>query len=280
MNSLNRIKDHLTEGECPICSQELKDDCEGKVVIFKCCSVIICEICCFGTIFKKTHVGTCGNCRKECTLKDLIYINQEINLDELVQKVESGSFHKEVKEAAETATPVQVNSGRSQNYCKFDAIVDIIRGITPLNQKRVNMIIPQLMAGSSELPESNTRKVLIFANYDETLHRICDRLTDEKIDYERLGGTHKQIAEMVNRFQTSLNHNVLVICAAKYCAGLNLQMATDLIFAHLMVDENIETQVAGRLIRLGRQNAANFHYLMYESEYRAKIRLGRMQELE
>lgn len=273
MITLNRIKEHITEGECPVCFQELKDECEGKVVIFKCCSIIICEPCCFNTIFHKKHAAVCPNCRMNVGLMDLIYINKEINLEELVKNVEEGTLgdNKTIAPPKHDAAPV-----KKADYGKYDAIVDIVRGVEVPNKTEVRVVIPQLMTGPAQLPEAKVKKVLIFANYDETLKKIQEKFHEEKIKYEQLGGTYKQIAEMVERFQTSDAHNVLLICAAKYCAGLNLQMASDLIFAHLMVDENVETQVAGRLIRLGRTTSAKFHYVMFDNEYDQKMLSGRM----
>jgi SNF2 family DNA or RNA helicase len=278
MTMLTRIKDHIMEGECPVCMLELKDDCDGKILIFKCCSVIICESCTFNTVFHKRHQTTCPNCRANINLKDLIYINKEINLDELIKNVEETNIFKE-KEVDPAAIESNIEI-KNPEYNKYEAIVDIVNGKNIPNREEVNVVIPQLMMGSAKLPDATKRKVLIFANYDETLRKIRDKFQDEKIEYEQLGGTYRQIADAVERFQTSDKHNVLLICAARYCAGLNLQMATDLVFAHLMIDENVETQVAGRLIRLGRTINANFHYIMFENEYAQKMSSGRMFKIK
>ena len=278
MVTLNRIKEHITEGECPVCCDDMKEDCEGKVLIYKCCSVIICESCTFSTIFKMAHKGTCPNCRTEIDLKQLIYISKDVDLDKLVQEVEDGEVVSDERASADELIspppqPVPVN------YSKFDAIVDIIRGAQPQSQTPIHVHIPQLLTGDAELPEPTTRKVLIFANYDETLYKIRSKLEDEKINYEQLNGTPTQINAMVERFKHTDTNNVLLICAAKYCAGLNLQNASDLVFAHFMMDDNVETQVAGRLIRLGRTTNAKFHYVLYESEYEYMMRTDRMYEL-
>ena len=274
MVTLNRIKEHIMEGECPVCSQDLKEDCDGKIIIFKCCSVILCEQCCFETIFHKQITGNCPNCRKNILIRDLIYINKEINLDEIITYVDNEKLEKqEIKENA-NIMPI-----KNANYNKFDAIVDIIRGDDIPNRIPVNVIIPQLMIGNSQLPDAKLKKILIFANYDETLKKIQEKFMEEKISYEQLGGNQRQINEILDRFHNSENHNILLICATKYCAGLNLQVATDLIFSHLVIDENMETQIAGRLIRLGRKTSANFHYIMFENEYEQKISSGRMHEI-
>ena len=43
-----------------------------------------------------------------------------------------------------------------------------------------------------------------------------------------------------------------------------------------VVNENIEGQVAGRIMRLGRITSANFHYVMFDNEYDYKIKSGQM----
>jgi SNF2 family DNA or RNA helicase len=279
MVTLNRIKEHITEGECPVCCDDMKEDCDGKVLIYKCCSVIICESCTFSTIFKMAHKGSCPNCRAEIDLKQLIYISKDVDLDKLVQEVEDGEVTPENETSANCEfIPPPVNV-QPLNYGKFDAIVDIIRGIQPPLQTPIHVHIPQLLAGNAELPEPTSRKVLIFANYDETLYKIRSKLEDEKVNYEQLNGTPTQINEIVERFKNTNTHNVLLVCAARYCAGLNLQNASDLIFAHFIMDNNVETQVAGRLIRLGRTTNAKFHYVLYESEYEYMMRTERMYEL-
>ena len=50
----------------------------------------------------------------------------------------------------------------------------------------------------------------------------------------------------------------------KHCSGLNLQTATDLIFAHKIIDPNIETQVIGRGQRLGRTTTLKVHFMFYQ----------------
>lgn len=279
---LNRIKDHIMEGECPICISELKTECEGKVVIFKCCSVIVCEKCCFDVIFKKRHSAVCANCRTGISLKELIYINEELNLDRLISDINDGNI-----EQADIQSMQKKPIIKKHNYGKYDAIVDIIKGNPVPSKEKVKVNIPVLMTGPAVLPEAKNKKVLVFANFDETLRKIQEKFSEEGIQYEQLGGeaakgetrklcTNSYIADVVHRFQTSDKHNVLLINSIKYCAGLNLQVASDLIFSHLIIDENIEGQVAGRIMRLGRTTAVNFHYVLFDNEYDSKKASGSM----
>ena len=275
MVTLNRIKDHITDGDCPICFSELKNECDGKVIIFKCCSVIICEGCTFGSVFKKKHAAICANCRALVDLKDLIYINNEINLDKIIKDMEAGNIEKDDAEnCSKKITNFSIKP--KKNYSKYDCIVDIIREADIPIKVEVNVDIPVIMTGPVQLPVANTKKILVFANFDETLKKIQNKFEEEKINYEQLGGTHKQISEIIDRFQNTNTNNVLLINSIKHCAGINLQMATDLVFSHLISDKDIEGQVAGRIMRLGRTTEPNFHYMLFDNEYENKLSNGQM----
>ena len=118
------------------------------------------------------------------------------------------------------------------------------------------MNIPQVVNGS--------RKVLVFANYNETLNMIEDFLNENKILFIRLGGTYKERADTIVKFK---NHGqVLLINSQQSCAGINIEFATDLCYFHKIIDPNIEAQVAGRAQRIGRTCNLKIHYLVYNNE--------------
>jgi ERCC4-related helicase len=116
------------------------------------------------------------------------------------------------------------------------------------------------------MKDSNIKKVLVFANFEETLHKVISTLKTENIKYWRLMGTSKEITEIVNTFTDCTDQCVLVINSVKNCSGLNLQSATDLVYMHTIQDMNIEGQVAGRAFRIGRKNALSVWYLQFTNE--------------
>ena len=94
-----------------------------------------------------------------------------------------------------------------------------------------------------------------------------EKMKGLKIQYKRLGGTAAQIHEVATEFQDSYEGtNVLLINGEKYASGLNLQTATDLVFMHKIMDRNIESQIIGRIQRLGRKYKAHVHYILYDDE--------------
>jgi hypothetical protein len=266
--AIERVKNNIKEGECPICSSELNDEDEDTIIL-KCCGVILCGMCCFGTVFpKNSSNGNCSNCRSSLKLTDLIYLKKGFDLTKIVDGNidyvgdEDEDEDDEKKESQETQKP----------YNKINEIINIIRGIKSKDRCRVDVNISSLMKGTCILPDIDYHKVLVFANYDETLEKIKTTLNKEAINFWQLGGTYKEISNTVDKFTNCKKTCVLIINSIKHCSGLNLQSATDLIFAHKIIDKNIETQVIGRGQRLGRTSVLNVHFLMYNNEYEWMVR--------
>jgi hypothetical protein len=267
--AIERVKNNIKEGSCPICTSDLNDD-EEETLILKCCGVILCGMCCFGTIFpKKSPNGQCSNCRAQLKINDLIYLTKEFDLTKIVEEKIDDEEEKG-ESADEKIVPRE----------KMAAILDIIRGIKPIERRRVDVNIANLMKGNCVLQDGLHHKVLIFANYDETIKKIKTTLIEEKINFWQLGGSHKEINETVDKFTKCNKTCVMIINSMKHCSGLNLQTATDLIFAHKIINPAIETQVIGRGQRLGRTTTLNVYFMFYQNEYDFMIRNNTIREIE
>lgn len=258
--AIDRVKDNIKTGKCPICRDDLAD--AEDTAIAKCCGTIFCGNCAIeGQNLKDRYHklnGRCSKCRAEITIKDLIYME---NFD--LSKIEQEDFGDEEIAPVVKSTDVVA---KSKPITKYTAITDIIRGNPVPNARRVDMYIPNMMKGGAYLPESKVRKVLIFANYDETLKHVIKELDEEKIHYWRLMGSSTDIDQVALAFTQCKTTCALVVNSTKHCSGLNLQTSTDLVFAHLIQDQAIESQVAGRGHRLGRKNPLNIWYLQYDNE--------------
>ncbi len=257
--AIQRVKDNIKTGKCPICRDDLAD--ADDTAIAKCCGTIFCGNCAIeGQNLKDRYRklnGRCSKCRAQITIKDLIYME---NFD--LSKIENEDFEDE-----EDAAPAPVVAkAKSKPITKYTAIIDIIQGNPVPNSRRVDMYIPNMMKGGAYLQEAKVRKVLIFANYDETLKHIIKELDEEKIHYWRLMGSSTDIDQVATAFTRCNTTCALVVNSTKHCSGLNLQTATDLVFAHSIIDPAIESQVAGRGHRLGRKNPLNIWYMQYDNE--------------
>jgi SNF2 family DNA or RNA helicase len=266
-SAIDRVKDNIKEGDCPVCCCTLSDD---NVIIVKCCGKILCADCGVkGTHITRTQnaiAGKCPNCRAFIAFTDLIFINTDgLNLDDILNCEVTDILNTDPVEEKKHGIPPrpQVNS------CKYDVLRRIIAGdeIPDTTQSDVN--IPGMLVGLTDLPEAppNHRKVIVFSRYDESLNELEKKMTEEKVRYIRLGGTAAQIDTAVREFQDSYEGaNILLINGERYASGLNLQTATDLVFTHKIIDISIESQIIGRIQRLGRVYKAHIHYILYNNE--------------
>lgn len=304
--ALEKFKYAVSNNLCQICGCELQDPDEDYCIMPCCHEIIHSACSVQGCQFVRKMVdgvvviqGLCPfNKTHKVLYTELCYIRGTFDLGSISEL----TFQPDT----ETSTKVRVHApdGASCDTAGFTAnstrnkhtvIRDIIHGMVPGERERINVRIPHLMECGSELaaPLYETSaplrvlmartavpqpvrslvlsylglvpRVLIFANYEDSLELVEKQLRESHIAFERLGGVLSQINECIERFQTGRN-NVLVINSTRYCAGLNLQCATDLIFAHLMVDQYLQSQVAGRIQRAGRFNNAKIHFCIYESE--------------
>ena len=269
--AIERVKSNIRDGECPICVTDL-DDCDEDVFILKCCGVAICGSCCIGTIIaKRTRV--CIKCRSNVNLRtDLIYLSQEFDLSKIIDDDMGYNQTGEIKEDTKTEE-------KASARVKMSAMMDIVNGIKPIEQQPIDVNVGNLMKGTCVLPPADITKVLIFANYDEGLNKITKMLEEKKILHWRLMGTANCIDNMVKKYKDSTTSCALVVNSIKYCAGLNLQCSSDLIFMHKIHNPNIETQVIGRGQRLGRTSPLNVHYMLYNNEYINMNRLNQVRHV-
>lgn len=268
--AIERVKDNIKSGDCPICLTDLNDEDED-ILIVKCCGVVICGTCCFGVVFpRNSQTGQCSNCRTQLNLKSLIYLNSDIELNKIIEDdIENVNNTSDVNLLSTVEPPVD----------KFNTILNIINGHTVANRKSVDVNINNMMKGTGDVKTINYNKVLIFANYEETLDKINIILIENEIKYWKLGGTHSSINNIVDEFTKYEGKCALIINSIRHCAGLNLQMCTDLVFAHKIFDANIETQVVGRGQRLGRLSTLRIHYMFYENEYDYMIQNNTIREI-
>lgn len=258
--AIDRVKDNIKEGDCPVCCGEING---SDAIIVQCCGKILCAECGVkGTNFTRYDNairGNCPNCRTSIGFIDLIFINGEFDLDSIVTE--------EVK-SDERYVPVEYVVDEN-NKTKFDVLAKIILGKELPNKQERAVIINGMIEGIKELPEAppDRRKTIIFSKFDESLNEMERKMKDLGIGYKRLGGTASQIHSIATEFQDSYDGvNVLLINGEKYASGLNLQSATDLVFMHKILDRNIEAQIIGRIQRLGRTYKAHVHYILYDDE--------------
>jgi hypothetical protein len=290
--AINRVRDNLKEGECPIMCTPLKD---SQIIILTCCGVAVSqEGAEIGLKLKSdgvNHIGICPNCRANLTRANLLFIDKKMNLDDIVNaNIESGrdEFDTDVapvkskkveKEIIPEIAP-EPKEKPKEKLDKYNCIMQIIgnnqdyqKEIDEVKTLQKNYKIKDILQGTKEKgnAEQKDRKFLVYATHEETIKLITDKLDAKKIKWEMLNGSVSHIHDIVTRYwlpnSDPQSFTVLMLKGPMYCAGLNLQCITDIIFAHKIEDKNVEIQVIGRAARYGRTTDLALHYVLYNNEY-------------
>jgi len=107
---------------------------------------------------------------------------------------------------------------------------------------------------------------MVFAGFQETFNKIETKLKHTNIPYHILKGQASTVKKYIDDFRDK-KVRILMLNAQFFGAGMNLQMATDIIMYHRFTKE-IEEQIIGRAQRLGRDvnESLNVYYLLHDNE--------------
>ena len=202
-------------------------------------------------------MGRCTNCKRHiCLSTDLIFIDKTSDIEQLLNANDI--------DWASTPGP-SVDEIKSP---KLQDLLMIIRGEASKKRINIELNMSNLLLGRVDKPlgPGTQIKVLIFAGFNETLNMIKNLLTEQNISFLHLKGDFNEMANIIERFRSDIH--VLLVNSHQNCSGICLEFATDLVFFHKIIDKNIESQVIGRIQRIGRKNNARIHYLAYFNEAR------------
>jgi SNF2 family DNA or RNA helicase len=107
-------------------------------------------------------------------------------------------------------------------------------------------------------------KILMFSGYDGTFSGLDEQLRTESIPFALLSGSQARIAKLLNEFEAG-KYNVLFLNARNMGAGLNIDTASHVVLFHRMSPE-LESQIIGRALRLGRRAPLDVVHLLHENE--------------
>jgi hypothetical protein len=304
---LQKFKASVKSNECTVCSCEL-DDPDENYAIMPCCNEVLHADCAVrGCAFQKEHtrdgIAIVGRCPfdKSHRVKwsDMTYIKGSFDLsrideDRILEKDEDADVDDAPVETAFAPKKKKRDGPRN----KYDAIIEIVRGLQPEEQTPISLQVPSVMQGRKHLGDPEwlaqapkvradmeaagvgdvvadqlmarlfpqwTPKTLIFASFDEALQKTEQRLTEEGVRWMRLGGTAEAMRQQIDAFWKG-DVDVLTIKSTTHCSSLNLQCADNLIFMHQIIDSHIMRQVLGRIQRAGRLKDARVHWMLHENE--------------
>lgn len=279
--AIQRVMDNAREGMCQICCLPLGEELDGTdgsdVYIVKCCGIILCDQCWirgnqmrkqFDRAAKETAViGKCANCQAPVNPKhDLICLDRNFSLESLLA---ARGDEAEPLVAPPEPTPAPAADAPAEPEIKnpkLRALLAIIQGHTPEAREPMNLRIDRLLEGTMDVPPAaGNKRVVVFASYNETLQKIEGFLREYTIDYRRLGGTHREMADTVDEFRAG-QFQVLLINSQQHCAGLNLEFCNHMVLFHYITNQNVIGQVAARCQRMMRTENLQLHLLCYRNE--------------
>ncbi len=157
------------------------------------------------------------------------------------QKISQSDIHIFQNKNIAKNTMTNVDSNKYENKDKLEVLLDLVL-------KKPN--------GS----------FLIFAGFHETFAKIETKLKNLNITYHILKGQASTVKKNIDDFKDK-KVRILMLNSQFFGAGMNLQMATDIIIYHRFSKE-MEEQIIGRAQRLGRSNTEplNVYYLLHDNE--------------
>lgn len=165
-----------------------------------------------------------------------------------------------------------VKWGQYQNtcpLCRFSPLniqkMYVIRKEHNPNENNIDDIMDKFQEFEKMIRQMDKekKKVLVFAEYRETLEKIDNVLKKNSIKCSTLDlrGIKKKIEE----YKSSTDCNILLINSVQLGSGINLENTTDVILFHKF-DTALEKQVIGRAHRPGREIQLKIWYLLNQNE--------------
>lgn len=167
---------------------------------------------------------TCPMCRSNVPTKDMIYINT----GDIEEKCNGDGKGEKDEKVEEEKRPKQ------KQETVRDIIIDGLR---------------------------NKKRFLIFSMYDESFYIIRRELEEHRINFVEISGSKATRDSKIKKFKEG-KVNVVFLNSKFNGAGINLEMATDIILYHEMPPA-IREQVIGRALRIGREEDLTVHNLVF-----------------
>ena len=110
--------------------------------------------------------------------------------------------------------------------------------------------------------EDNTKKIIVFSQWDNMLKLISKIFTEYEINHIFLNGSINTVSSKIRKFKIQNDINVVLMSSDKSPSGLNLTEATTIILLDTLntskeESQIIEEQAIGRAVRIGQTEQVN-----------------------
>ena len=117
----------------------------------------------------------------------------------------------------------------------------------------------------------NNHKVLVFANYIQSIEDICKDLERNNIKYLSMTGATKDRQLLVNKFQNDSEYKVFVMTLKTGGVGLNLTAADTIFIYDPWWNKTVENQAVDRAYRLGQDRTVFSYKIILKDSIEEKI---------
>ena len=257
---IERFQQNICEGLCDICKSGLN---EQSIVVMVCCGKPYHQKCAFATSNIRNRGGyvscSCPHCKTGMDPRIAFVSITGMALEDIIDHDESIIEVDEVKsddETEEKKTPLTAT--------KLDVMIDIINGTNEFPGRPIEALYGS--AGFIDKGNRDNRKAqtLIFTRFKESIKKIAERLTADNVEFRFLKGSTQQMFDIGEDFRNG-KFRALVVSGEHQAAGRSFQYADRLIFMHKIRDDNIATQICGRIDRYGRTSNGSIHMLCYKN---------------
>jgi len=108
------------------------------------------------------------------------------------------------------------------------------------------------------------KKIIVFSNYDSISEKIINAINNKRYDFKVEFPKGQGSENAIDRFREGAS-NLLFLNSKHNGAGIEIPEGTDIIILHKM-EKELDTQVIGRCMRLGRTKPLNVHYILHGNE--------------
>ena len=278
--TLGRMRDNIREGCCQVCTLPFeKESGDAAYVLAGCCQIIICEHCVTrpvrsGGATVRQFIKRCPNCAVDVATAAgaLIRVGAELDLEAALsdRAVVDREEAPAADPAAGAADAIAAAPPAELANAKLRALVQYIKRepVEALAQGPVGCFVPGLLEGrrTSQWPADKPRRTLVFTMHAESTRLIEFALGIAQVPYSVLRGTRAQKDAVLEAVRAGAGNRVLLVTAAKDCAGIHMPWLSDIVFYHRVADRHVEAQVAARGQRLGREHDLVVTVLVNEAE--------------
>jgi len=270
---LSRMRDNIREGRCQCCTLEFGDP-ENLLVVYVlvgCCQILICEHC--AKLGGKGFIKRCTNCASDIKPDSLMRVGAELDLSAALSNTHLLEVEHDIpleNLSLEEKTAPKPDNAPNVDINKIQALVQLAAS-EPVDCLKDDLVAPYvtgLLAGTkiNNWPAAKPRKILVFAIVSESFASIRSELKERGVRHCTLQGTRAQRDEAVRQLREEPDMRIMLVASPKDCGGLHLPFLSHVVFYHRVIDRNVESQVAARGQRTGREHSLEVVTLLNEAE--------------